>query len=85
MHKRVLKKVNKRKVEHRIKKLLIFQKELIAQFDNFQLEQLQEIMDEKAINFEMITEEGMQELMIRKLNRQLSQIFLKTELFFAYH
>ena len=48
-----------------------------------QLDAFQEEQDEKDIlDAHGMTEEGLEELMVRQLDRQISAIFLKTELFF---
>lgn len=39
-------------------------------------------MDEGEIEYERISETQLSELMARRLDRKISQIFLKTELFF---
>lgn len=39
----------------------------------------------KEINFEKISEEELKALMIRRLDRNLSDIFLKTEIFYKHH
>ena len=85
MHDRVLRKVKKDKVRRKIHRLIRYQQELIDQFDQLQLEAFQEQQDERDIEGMItngMTEEVLGELMVRRLDRKVSEIFLKTELFF---
>ena len=87
MYKRIIRNNKKRELRKRVQKLIEFQQKLVWDFEAIQLEVNQEKEDNREIinDVEFATQEEMEALFVRRLDKRLTDIFLKTELFYQYH
>ena len=84
----MLDRVNRRVKQYRLKKktarIVEFRKELNEEFEQILRDEAQEAEDQKAINPENLSEEGLKEIMTGRLERKLDDIFNRTDFFYKY-